>query len=222
MIAANLASIRADIARACAEAGRSPDEVGLIAVSKTFPAEAIAQAREAGQQHFGESYAQELRDKARAFPDLTWHFIGRLQTNKAKYVAPVAHRVHALETVDQAEALARRAPDTLRCLVSVNLAGEGSKGGVRPSEALDRCAALSRIDKIEVVGLMCLPPFTEDPEDAGPWFAELADLAARGRARGLPLTELSMGMSHDFRVAIRHGATWIRVGTAIFGERARG
>lgn len=191
----------------------------LIAVSKTFPLAAIVEARAAGQAHFGESYAQELRDKARELPDATWHFIGRIQTNKAKYIAPVAHRVHALETIDQAEALSKRAPGPLRCLVAVNVGGEESKGGVPPADALERCGALARVAHIEVVGLMCLPPWRDDPEDVAPFFEELADLAARGRARGMPLTELSMGMSHDYRVAIRHGATWVRVGTAIFGSR---
>jgi uncharacterized pyridoxal phosphate-containing UPF0001 family protein len=101
--------------------------------------------------------------------------------------------------------------------VAVNIGGEDSKGGVPPSDVLERCEALSAV--VDVVGLMCLPPYREDPEDVGPFFEELAALAASGRARGLPLTELSMGMSHDFEVAIRHGATWVRVGTQIFGQR---
>lgn len=219
MIATRIAEVRAAIDAACREAGRAPGSVQLVAVGKTFPVEALREARDAGQVHFGESYAQELRDKARALDGVLWHFIGRLQTNKARYVAPVAHRVHALETVEQAEALARRLDRPLRCLVSVNVGGEASKGGVPPRDALERCAALSRVPHIEIVGLTCIPPWREDPEDVAPYFAELAALAADGRARGLPLTELSMGMSHDFHVAIRHGATWVRVGTSIFGER---
>ena len=119
----------------------------------------------------------------------------------------------------QAEALAARAPGTLRCLVSVNIAGEVTKSGVQPDDVQARCKELHGVSGIEVVGLMCLPPFRDDPEDLAPWFEELADLARRGRDAGLPLHELSMGMSHDFPVAIRYGATWVRVGTAIFGSR---
>jgi pyridoxal phosphate enzyme (YggS family) len=219
-IAANIARVRARIDAACATAGRDPSGVTLIAVSKTFGAEAVRAARDAGQLDLGESYAQELRDKAREIEGVRWHFIGRLQKNKAKYVAPVAYRVHALEEVGQAEALLKRAPaEGLKALVSVNVGGEESKGGVDPAVALDRCAELQALDGLDIVGLMTLPPFREDPEEVAPFFEELADLAARGRARGLPLHELSMGMSHDFEVAVRHGATWVRVGTAIFGER---
>ena len=221
-LADRLHNVYARLAAACTAAGRDSSEVKLIAVSKTFPAEILQSAYDAGQRHFGESYAQELRDKAPALPrDAVWHYVGRLQTNKAKYVAPHAHRVHALETVAQAEALARRAPGPLSCLVSVNVGGEASKGGVLPAEVLSRCAALHAVPGIEVVGLMTLPPPSDDPEDAAPFFAQLADLAAQGRDRGLPLHELSMGMSHDFEVAVRYGATWVRVGTAIFGPRRR-
>ena len=217
--AERLEAVKARVVAACTAAGRDPAEVGLIAVSKTHPAHVIAEVAAAGHRDFGESYAQELRDKAPQIPDARWPFIGRLQSNKAKYVAPVAHRVHALESVSQAEALAKRASGPLECLVSVHLGGESSKGGVAPDEALERCATLHAVEGIEIVGLMTLPPFHEDPEDMAPYFAHLADLAARGRAAGLPLHELSMGMSHDFEVAIRHGATWVRVGTAIFGPR---
>ena len=218
-VAERLGRVEARIRAACAAAGRDREEVGLIAVSKTHPVEAVSAALSAGQLDFGESYPQELRDKAALIEGLRWHFIGRLQRNKAKYVAPVAYRVHALQSVAQAEALAKRAPAELACLLAVNLGGEATKGGVDPSEALERCASLHATPGIRVVGLMTLPPFRPDPEDVAPFFEELADLAARGRSRGLPLHELSMGMSHDFEVAIRYGATWVRVGTAIFGPR---
>jgi pyridoxal phosphate enzyme (YggS family) len=220
-IAHDLAEVRARVARACSEAGRDSESARLIAVSKTMPALAVTEAWQAGQRHFGESYAQELRDKARdlaGLVDLRWHFIGRVQRNKAKYVARHAFRVHAVEGVAQAEALAAAAPAPLTCLVAVNVGGEETKGGVAPDAALDLCARLDGV--VTVRGLMCIPPYREDPEEAAPFFAELADLAARGRAQGLALEELSMGMSHDFPVAIRHGATWIRVGTAIFGVRS--
>ena len=219
-----LARVRDRIAAACAASGRDPSEVTLVAVSKTHPASAVATLAAAGQVHFGESYAQELRDKVPVLPpDLRWHFVGRIQRNKARYIAPSAHRIHALQTVDQAEALARRCPEgvELACLVSVHLGGEATKGGVAPADVLQRCADLARVPSIRITGLMGLPPRTEDPADAAPFFAQLADLAARGRAEGLPLTELSMGMTHDLEVAIAHGATWVRVGTAIFGPRSK-
>ena len=221
MTHAPLETVRAQIQRACIDAGREPSSVQLVAVSKTQPEPALRAVYEAGQTHLGESYAQELRDKARALEGVNWHFIGRLQRNKVKYVAPVAHRIHALETEAQAEALAARAPGELSCLLSVNIAHEASKSGVLPAEVLERCRTLHQVPGIRLVGLMCLPPYDLDPEASAPWFQQLADLAARGRADGLPLTELSMGMSNDFAVAIRHGATWIRVGTAIFGPRQR-
>lgn len=219
MIASRLAAVRAGIDEACRAAGRDPAEVRLVAVSKTVALPALREAVQAGQHDLGESYPQELRDKARELTGVRWHFIGRLQTNKARYVAPLAHRVHALETVAQAEALARRAPAPLASLVAVNVGREASKSGVLPEHALQRCEELARVPGVRIVGLMCLPPWRDDPEDVAPFFAEVAELAAQGRARGLALTELSMGMSHDYPVAIRHGATWVRVGTAIFGER---
>lgn len=216
-----LKAVRSELDAACRSAGRDPSEVQLIAVSKVHPVAAIREAQAAGQLHFGESYAQELRDKSAELTDVCWHFIGRIQTNKAKYIAPVAHRIHALEQVRHAEALVSRAPGPLKALVAVNVGREDQKSGVHPDHVVERCKALAAVDGLEVVGLMCLPPIREDPEDVAPFFEELADLAARGRAAGLPLTELSMGMSHDFQVAVRYGATWVRVGTAIFGDRPR-
>jgi hypothetical protein len=220
-VVARFQALQQRIDDACLRAGRPRDDVHLVAVSKTHPLEAVEAVAATGHVDFGESYAQELRDKAAARADLRWHFIGRLQSNKAKYVAPVAYRVHALERLDHAQALAKRAPRPLKCLVAVNVAGEASKGGVPAHEALDAVRSLDQVDGIEICGLMTLPPAVDDPQDAAPWFAQLAELAAEGRARGLALTELSMGMTHDFEVAIAHGATWIRVGTAIFGPRER-
>ena len=218
-VTARLAALRIRVDQACVRAHRSPDDVHLVAVSKTHPLEAIEAVAATGQIDFGESYAQELRDKGKARPDLRWHFIGRIQSNKAKYIAPRAYRVHALERRDHAEALVKRATGPLSCLVAVNVAGEASKSGVPAHEALDAVRALDAIEGIEIRGLMTLPPPVDDPEQAAPWFEQLAELAAKGRAQGLRLDELSMGMTHDFEVAIAHGATWIRVGTAIFGPR---
>ena len=197
-----------------------PQGVDLIAVSKTHPTQAIEDAYAGGQRHFGESYAQELRDKAPALPsDIHWHFIGKIQRNKLKYIAPHAYRVHGLTKLNQAEELVKRAPGPVSGLINVNLGREASKVGVFPEDVLSLAASLHQVDGFQLCGLMCIPPFTEVPEDVAPWFEELADLAARGRAAGLPLTELSMGMSRDWKVAVAHGARWIRVGTALFGAR---
>lgn len=220
-VADRLAALRADIARACADASRAPDSVQLVAVSKKHSVQAIREAYAAGQRDFGENYAQELRAKAQALADLLdlrWHFIGRLQTNKAKYVAPVSYRVHAIDALKQGEALASRATSPVSCLVAVH-SGDPSKGGVDPEEALDLCRGLHSTPGVRLRGLMTLPPWTEDPADAAPFFAHLGSLATEGRAQGLPLDELSMGMTHDYRTAIAHGATWVRIGTAIFGPR---
>jgi pyridoxal phosphate enzyme (YggS family) len=223
MIAARIQTVREQIASACLACGRDPNDVGLIAVSKTHPARSISEAMATAQVDFGENYAQEMREKAEALATATpaprWHFIGRIQSNKAAIVARYAYRIHALSEVRHAEALAAKTTDALSVLVAVNLGDEASKAGVSPNDALHRCRDLARVPRIRVVGLMALPPPHEDPEASAPYFEELADLARRGRADGLALNELSMGMSHDFHVAIRHGATWVRVGTAVFGRR---
>ena len=221
LIAERLAAVRAEVDAAARACGRDPSTVNLLAVSKTFPGAIVREAYDAGHRAFGENYAQELRDKATELSGLgiSWHYVGRLQKNKAKYVAAAADVVHALEDVEQAEALSARRTTPLRVMLEVHLGGEASKGGLAPDQVLDRCEAMARVPNILPCGLMTLPPPAEDPEAMAPFFAELADLAARGRARGLALTELSMGMSHDFPVAIRHGATWVRVGSAIFGAR---
>lgn len=210
-IAANLGGITA----------RLPPSVTLIAVSKTRPAEAVREALAVGQVHFGENYAQELRDKAdEVGKGPIWHFIGSLQRNKVKYVVGRASLIHDVDSFALAEEIGKRSGHRpTGILVGVNM-GESQKSGVAPAEALDLCKAVMALPGVQLRGLMTIPPATDDPEGATPFFAELADLAARGRAAGLPLTELSMGMSHDWPVALRHGATMIRVGTAIFGARA--
>lgn len=225
MIAESLAEVRDRLARACASSGRDPASVVLVAIGKTHPASAIREAYAAGQRDFGENYAQELRDKAKELSDLPgirWHFVGRLQTNKAKYVAPVATLVHAIESVEEADALAARRPGEapVAILASVNVADETSKGGVPADLALDLCERLAARPGIALRGLMTLPPHEDDPSASAPHFRRLFALAEAGRARGLPLVELSMGMSHDLEVAVACGATYVRVGTAIFGSRA--
>lgn len=225
MIAQRLAEVNARLAAACTTHGRDPAEVRLVAVSKTFPAEAIRECYAAGQRDFGENYAQELRDKARELadlPDLRWHFIGRLQVNKAKYVAPVAFRTHAVDAVDQAEALVARANGPVHVLLAVNTGSEPQKGGVLPEQVVARAKELAGVSGVTFRGLMTLPPYHDDAEAEAPYYALLESLAADVRAAGLAVDELSMGMSHDFEVAVRFGrgtTTWVRVGTAIFGER---
>lgn len=219
MIADRIRAVRARIDDAARAAGRSPSSVHLVAVSKTFPATACVEAVAAGQADLGENYAQELRDKAPVVLGARWHFVGRVQSNKARYIAPHAYRIHALEEVRHAEALVERAPAGVDALLYVDVGREPTKGGVPPEQVLARLDELARVPGLRVRGLMCLPPAVDDPEAAAPFFSETADLLVRARAAGHALDELSMGMSHDFEVAIRHGATWVRVGSAIFGAR---
>lgn len=214
-----LSAIQERIAAACARAGRDPAKVQLLAVSKRMPEAAIREAYALGLRHFGENYAQELRDKADHLSDLRglrWHAIGPLQTNKAKYVAKVAYAFHALDRLEVAQALAqRRTFEPLRCFLEVNLAGETSKGGVAPSGVPALAEKVRALPGLSLVGLMALPPLGEDPEAARPHFRALRALA---EANGL--SELSMGTSADFEVAIEEGATIVRVGTLLFGERS--
>lgn len=209
--------VRDRIARAAERVGRDPAGVELVAVSKRQPAARIREVYATGQRAFGENYAQELRDKAAELADLTdlrWHAIGPLQTNKAKYVAAVAHVFHALDRVDVARELGRRRLEApLPCYVEVNVAGEESKHGVAPDALSDLLAELRTVQGIVLVGLMTMPPWG-DAEAARPHFRRL-----RGLAEQHGLSGLSMGSSDDFEVAIEEGATVVRVGRSIFGER---
>ncbi len=221
-IGANLAAVRAALADAARVAGRDPDDVTLVAVSKRHGPDAIRAAYAAGQRDFGENYAQELRDKAAALadlPELRWHYIGRIQSNKAAWIAPVSVLVHAIDSLEHARALARRAEAPVPCLVAVNVAGEQTKGGVPADRALDLCRVLAEEPGVALRGLMTMPPYEDDPERSAPHFRALRRLAEAGRAEGLPLHALSMGMTSDFAVAVREGATLVRIGTAIFGPR---
>lgn len=220
-IATNLEAVRASLRAACDAAGRPAEAVRLVAVSKIQPVSALEEAIAAGQVDFGENYAQELRDKAQAIAaPVRWHFIGALQRNKVKYVVGRATLVHDVDSFALAEEIGKRSGATpTGILLGVNIGEEPQKSGILPSEALDLARRVAALPGVALRGLMCIPPAVEDPEATAPFFAALADLAARGRADGLPLHELSMGMSHDYTVAIRHGATMVRVGTAIFGAR---
>ncbi|WP_342381059.1 YggS family pyridoxal phosphate-dependent enzyme [Myxococcus stipitatus] len=218
-IAERLASVRARVAEACVRAGRPVESVTLVAVSKLKPAALIREAYAAGQRDFGENYAQELRDKAAELADLDglrWHAIGPLQTNKVKYVAKVAHAFHALERLEVARELSKRREGTtpLPCYVEVNVGGESTKSGLEPSALPEFLTQVRALPGLELVGLMSLPPPTDDEARALGYFQRLRELAWH---HGLP--RLSMGTTHDFERAIQAGATHVRVGTAIFGER---
>ena len=215
-VAAGLASVRAKIAQACARARRNPASVRLVAVSKTKPLAMLQEAAAAGQRIFGENYAQELREKAEALPGVEWHFIGALQTNKAKLVVGRAALIHTCDRLALAQELSKRAKAAAivqRVLLEVNVGREPQKAGVLPADAgalLDQVRALPAL---ACEGLMCIPPAEGDPRVH---FRALRDLAS-----SLGLAQLSMGMSADYEAAIEEGATLVRVGTAIFGERAR-
>jgi pyridoxal phosphate enzyme (YggS family) len=199
---------------------RLPSAMTLVAVSKTQPPEAVREAYAAGQRHFGENYAQEWRDKADALadlPELVWHFIGALQTNKVKYLAGRAAWVHTVDRLALAEELSRRyaaKAARARVLLEVNVAAEASKAGCRPEEVPALARAVAALPGVELRGLMCIPPAEGDPR---PHFRALRTLRD-GLGQALP--DLSMGMSGDYLVAVEEGATLVRVGTAIFGERA--
>jgi hypothetical protein len=224
-VPSRLAEVKQRIEEATRKAGRAPGSARLVAVSKGKPAEAIRAAFAAGQRDFGENYAQELVAKAEALGDLAglrWHAIGQLQRNKAKQVARVASVVHSVDRADLASELGRRAEAAARSvdvLIEVNIAGEATKSGCAPEEASAVLDAIAKAPSLRAVGLMTMAPFFDEPELARPTFAALRALRDKlGGASALP--ELSMGMSHDFEVAIEEGATLVRVGTAIFGSRA--
>ena len=226
-IADRLTAVRARIAAAAASAGRDPASIRLIAVSKTFPLDAVREAHAAGQRDFGENRVQEALLKIRAAADtsIRWHLLGHLQTNKARKAGQVFAAVHSvdrlelLERLDDAAAETGTAPELL---IQVDLAGEATKHGAPPAAVLRLLEAAAACRAARVVGLMTLPPRADTPEDARGWFRQLRELRDGWRDRGVPsgmLRELSMGMSGDFEVAVQEGATMVRVGTAIFGRR---
>jgi PLP dependent protein len=224
-IAANLARIRERIAHAAERSGRRADEITLVAVSKTFPAAAIRAAFAAGVRHFGENRVQEWQGKR---PDLagldaTWHLIGHLQSNKARRAVHDFHRVDSVDSLSLAQKLNAAAGEEgkrLPILIEVHLGEETTKSGAAESELPALAENTAALQNLDLLGLMAIPPFYEDPARMHPYFRKLRELreGLRGRlGRGLPV--LSMGMSHDFEVAIEEGATEVRVGSALFGQR---
>jgi len=230
-IAANIAAVQARIARAAARAGRAPADVQLMAVSKTFPGPAIAEAHAAGLRLFGENRVQEFAGKSwdvKHLDGIRFHLVGHLQSNKAPRAVELFDAIDSLDSLKLAEklnGLAARLRKRLPVLLEINLGGEQQKAGLAPDspelEAL--LAAAPRLAALDIRGLMAIPPHTDDPEGARPYFRRLRELRDAIRARNLPavtMDTLSMGMSHDFEVAIAEGSTCVRLGTAVFGERA--
>ena len=224
----NVARVQERMAAACRRSGRAPDDVKLVAISKTFPPESIRVAYEAGLRDFGENRVQEAKAKRPALSDLSirWHLVGHLQTNKAKTARELFHWVHSVDSFRLAEKLHQAAVPgggRLPLLLEVNLGGEESKAGVGESEIIQLAEEISPLATLEVRGLMVIPPFFNDPEQVRPYFRRLRELAQEVDAKNIAnisMRDLSMGMSHDFEVAIEEGATIIRVGTAIFGVRS--
>ena len=226
-IANNLAEARQRIRNAALAAKRRPEDVRLLAISKTFGLDVVRAAVAAGQEDFGENRVQEALQKIAGSADLKirWHLVGTLQSNKVRKAVPHFSAIHSvdslrlLEAVDAAAADAGVAPDVL---VQVDLAGEATKHGAPPTEAKEIIMAAPRCRAARVVGLMTIPPFLDEPEDVRPYFARLSALRSTWLKEGVDpatLRELSMGMSHDFDVAVQEGATIVRLGTAIFGKR---
>ncbi len=231
-ISENLTAVRERMAVAARRAGRSPEEIALMAVSKTQPADRIREAYQAGQRLFGENRVQEFSGKAETLGDLKdakWHLIGHLQTNKAAKTVELFHAVDSVDSLKLAEKLdaaARTAGKKLDVLIEINIGGEAAKSGVAPDsrEFEEILAAASRLDALAFRGLMTVPPFTDNPEGARPYFRKLRalrDAIAARKLSAIKMDELSIGMSHDFEVALEEGSTCVRVGTAIFGARPK-
>lgn len=223
----NIRRIRDDIAEAALRSGRDPSEVRLMAVTKTVDDDRILEAIEAGVDIMGENYVQEAKRKIEKMGvDVEWHMIGHLQSNKAKYAVRLFDMVHSVDRMGLAAELDKRsaaAGCVTDILIEVNVSGEESKSGVGMNEAIDLVRKISLFNNLSIRGLMTMPPWFDDPEDARPYFVSLRELRDKIVAediKGVEMRELSMGMSGDYRVAVEEGATIVRIGTAIFGARA--
>jgi PLP dependent protein len=228
----NIWALKEKIERAAKRSGRSPSEIALMAVTKTHPPERIRDAYDAGLRLFGENRVQEFSAKAGAVSDLSgaeWHMIGHLQTNKAVKAVELFSAVDSVDSVKLAEKLdaaARALNKKVRVLIEINIGGETAKSGIAPgsTELEDLLKAAPRLEALAFRGLMTIPPHTEDPQGARPYFRQLRALRDQIATRKLPaisMNVLSMGMSHDFEVAVEQGSTCVRIGTAIFGERVK-
>ena len=223
-IASNLQAVKLNIAQAAMRARRDAGNIKLLAVSKVFPEEAVIEANKAGQYAFGESYVQEALDKIAALRDLPleWHFIGPIQSNKTRAIVENFAWVHSVDRLKIAERLSAQRPQNmppLNVCIQVNVSGEDSKSGVAPGEVFELAQAVAQLPLLKLRGLMAIPAPAEGLEAQRLPFAQLRELMRQLNAQGLELDTLSMGMSHDLEAAIREGATIVRVGSAIFGER---
>lgn len=221
----NLAEIRTQIAAACARVGRLPESVELVAVSKTFPVDSVREAIDAGQRVFGESKLQEAEPKAASLPEnLHWHFIGRVQRNKVRKLLGIFETLHAIDSFKLAShtnEISRELGLFPKVFLQVNVGEEDSKGGFSEDDLRSAMESLLGLDRLEILGLMCIPPAGPDAESARPWFVRLRGLRdAMESEFEVKLPALSMGMSGDFAIAIEEGATHVRVGSAIFGKRS--
>ncbi|MDO4261586.1 MAG: YggS family pyridoxal phosphate-dependent enzyme [Eubacteriales bacterium] len=226
MVAENYRAVEERIRLACARSGRDPEDVTLIAVSKTKPVEMIREAMEAGARVFGENKVQELCDKYEQLPgDLHWHLIGHLQRNKVKYIVDKAELIHSVDSLRLAEEISREAVKKgveVRILIEVNVAQEESKFGVTVEEAPELVRQIAVLPQVHVEGLMTIAPYVDDPEENRPIFRALKKLAVDIKTKNIDnvhMDVLSMGMTGDYEVAVEEGATLVRVGTGIFGER---
>ncbi len=226
LIAENLERVREQIAQAAAKAGRSADDVELVAISKTHDAAKVREAIEAGQTLFGESRVQEARVKIPELPsNLRWHFVGHLQKNKIRHALPLFELTHSVDSLALAEDINRIAEEDglhPRVLLEVNVAGEGSKFGFQPDRLRAEMESLLALPRLSILGLMTIPPIAEEAEASRKYFVQLRELRARLQTEfHVDLAQMSMGMTQDFAVAVEEGATLVRVGTAIFGERSK-
>ena len=225
-IAENLARVRQEIVEAAAKAGRGPGEIELVAITKAHPAEKVREAIDAGQRLFGESRVQEARTKIPEMPsNLRWHFVGHLQKNKIRPALPLFEMIHSVDSLALAQDMNRIAEQEglhPRVLLEVNVAGEGSKFGFTPDKLREQMEGLLALPRLSILGLMCIPPIANEAAASRKYFVQLRELRDSLQTEfRVDLTQLSMGMTQDFWIAVEEGATLVRVGTAIFGERSR-
>jgi pyridoxal phosphate enzyme (YggS family) len=223
-IADNLERVRKQIADAAAKSGRSADDVELVAITKTHPAEKVREAIEAGQTLLGESRVQEARAKIPELPSaIRWHFVGHLQKNKIRHALPLFETFHSIDSLALAQDMNRIAEEEgmhPRVLLEVNVAGEGSKFGFAPDKLREQMEELLALSRLSIEGLMCIPPISEEAESSRQYFVQLRELRdLLEKQFNVKLPQLSMGMTNDFPIAVEEGATLVRVGTAIFGKR---
>jgi len=226
LIAENLARVREQIAQATAKTGRAIGEIELVAITKTHAAEKVREAYEAGQILFGESRVQEARVKIPELPSaIRWHFVGHLQKNKVRHALPLFELIHSVDSLALAQDMNRIAEEEgshPRVLLEVNMAGEGSKFGFQPDKLREQMETLLALNRLSILGLMTIAPLAPEAEASRKYFVQLRELRDRLQTEfHVDLTQLSMGMTNDFAIAVEEGATLVRVGTAIFGERRR-